>query len=697
MGRGRPKHSDILTPREWEVLDLVRQRLTNEEIAERLNVSLSTVKYHVSEILWKLGVEHREEAARLALAPQRLGIAALIGSKLGRLPLAQAGKFAAVGMFLVVGAGLALLLWSVLRSTGSGELASVVSTYAGPEAPIWTGTRPASEDGRGYLDGPANQARFYEPGGVAIDGQGNVYVADSANNRLRKISPEGTVTTIPGPGERVGPTGTETGLFGGPFAIDADAAGNVYVAGYNEQVIYKVTPSGEVTAIAGNPHPERDPAASPREGPFYGLSNQPLVGSASAVWVRGTTGLAVDREGNVYIAGDQQIGDLAGRNHLVRKVTPDGQVVLVAGAEEAGYRDGRANEARFGRPWGVAVDNRGNVYVTDSGNKRVRRIAADGTVSTLAGSGIAGFKDGTAAEAQFYDPRGIAVDDRSGAVYVTDADAVRRISTDGTVTTLAGAGKGTSPIYPGYADGPGYQARFYGLFDIEVTAAGDLILADQHNHRIRKLSLRHADEVPPPPAGPGQQALLPADPENAALVPVFVHGDAEVPSSQLCEDILEQMLPASSWQTEASKVVECRVGASIGDAVTYGYEFLQGDGALYLHRAQMILLMSERPPFQPYSAACAAGSPRTSCIPRCEEVKGYLLPASSDPGDRPIASSCVLEIPPRTAAATGQIWAFLPERYLPEVLPTQPRCWQLARYYGPGGDGPVRYVTCAYP
>lgn len=185
-------------------------------------------------------------------------------------------------------------------------------------------------------------------------------------------------------------------------------------------------------------------------------------------------GVALDQAGNLYVAD-------GGENNSIRKIGVDGVSTTLAGEVE-GYAEGLGKAASFNTPSGLAIDGAGNLYVADTGNNAIRKINPDGKVSTLAGDGLAGDKDGLGAAARFNGPVGVAVD-ADGAVYVTDTynDRIRRIAPNGDVTTIAGGGRA------GKADGPAAQALFDAPTGLAVAANGDLYIADTGNHAIRKL------------------------------------------------------------------------------------------------------------------------------------------------------------------------------------------------------------------
>jgi len=185
-------------------------------------------------------------------------------------------------------------------------------------------------------------------------------------------------------------------------------------------------------------------------------------------------GIAINDDGVVFIAD-------AGDSNRIRKLMPDGAVTTLAGSWE-GYADGPGNHAAFNTPSGLALDSEGNLFVADTGNNRIRKITPAGMVSTVAGDGTSGYVDGPGIQARFDGPIGLAVDTK-GNIYVADTynDRVRKITSDGVVTTVAGAGLG-------YADGPASSALFDTPCGIVVSPDGTLIVADTGNHRLRKIA-----------------------------------------------------------------------------------------------------------------------------------------------------------------------------------------------------------------
>lgn len=415
--------------------------------------------------------------------------------------------------------------------------AGVVTTLAG-------GGTGASTDGTG------NAASFWFPRGVAADASGNLYVADTNNNRIRKITPAGVVTTLAGTGinSSVDGIGTEA-TFSSPIGITVDASGNLYVSESYTSLIRKISflgfsispalPAGLVLnadgSITGTPtvlSAAKDyvitatnaggsssttvniAVAIAAPAISYTASNQFTVNTAiTALEVTNTGGvipselkgivstfagsntgfygstdgtgstasfnapndLTMDVEGNVYVA------DYG--NHIIRKITSSGVVTTFAGSGTAGATDGVGTAASFNRPFGLAVDGAGNVYVADYNNNRIRKITAAGVVTTFAGSGALGSTDGIGTEAKFNLPTKVNVD-INGNVYVADKSnhKIRKITPAGVVTTIAGMG------IAGMWDDTGSLAAFNTPNGVAVDASGNVYVSDANNGRIRKIT-----------------------------------------------------------------------------------------------------------------------------------------------------------------------------------------------------------------
>ena len=329
----------------------------------------------------------------------------------------------------------------------TGRYASSAGTLAG------SGTQ-------GFADGTGPAAVFNLPRSVACDASGNVYVADQANHRIRKIvAATGAVSTLAGSTQGFADGPGAAAQFSNPQGVACDASGNVYVADWDNQRIRRiVAATGAVSTLAGNA--------------TYGFAD----GTGAAAQFLNPTGVACDGSGNVYVC-DQS-------NQRIRKIVAATGAVSTLAGSTYGFADGTGAAAKFLDPTGVACDGSGNVYVADTNNNRIRRIvAATGLVSTLAGSGTYGYADGPGAAAQFSSPTGVACDGR-GNVFVADANNHRIrgiVAATGVVSTLAGTGT------QGFADGTGISAQFNRPQGVACDASGTVYVADIGNSRIRVL------------------------------------------------------------------------------------------------------------------------------------------------------------------------------------------------------------------
>jgi sugar lactone lactonase YvrE len=304
---------------------------------------------------------------------------------------------------------------------------------------------------RGSIDGTGAAARFAYPTGVAADSAGNVYVADSDNSTIRKITPGGVVTTLAGTAGLTGSTdGTGAAArFDSPNGVATDSAGNVYVSEWGNNTIRKITPAGIVSTLAGT----------------AGVRGS-VDGTGAAARFSLLRGVAVDSAGNVYVADDTTI----------RKITRAGVVTTLAGtAGVRGSTDGTGAAARFNPPNGVATDGAGNVYVCEWGNNTIRKITPAGVVTTLAGTaGVAGSTDGTGAAARFRFPIAVTTDS-TGNVYVADwgNSTIRKITPAGMVSTVVGVA-GQASFVPSAL--PGRIA-----FPVGVAVSGTSLYITLHN------------------------------------------------------------------------------------------------------------------------------------------------------------------------------------------------------------------------
>jgi sugar lactone lactonase YvrE len=367
-----------------------------------------------------------------------------------------------------------------IRKVAAGS--GTITTVAGNGVPAFGG------DG-----GAATSAQLAAPMGVAVDGSANLYIVDSSNNRIRKVAAgSGTITTVAGNGRAgYGGDGVATSIpLYYPYGVAADGSGNLYIADTLTHRIRKVAAgSGMITTVAGSGG--------------QGLGGD--GGLATSAQLRYPYGVAVDGSGNLYIADTL--------NHRIRKVAAgSGTITTVAGnaiplynyGDGGGYGGdgGAATSAQLNQPYGVAVDGSGNLYIADTGNQRIRKVAADsGTITTVAGNGNPGLggDGGLATSAQLYNPSGVAVD-ASGNLYIADTSnhRVRKVAADsGTITTVAGSGgQGL-----GGDGGAATSAQLNQPYGVAVDGAGGVIVADRGNQRIRRLTPQSTITVTSSPVG----------------------------------------------------------------------------------------------------------------------------------------------------------------------------------------------------
>ncbi|MFM7018094.1 SMP-30/gluconolactonase/LRE family protein [Flavobacterium sp.] len=309
----------------------------------------------------------------------------------------------------------------------------------------------------GFLDGPGWQAQLKGITGVCTDPQGNIYVADSGNNRIRKIEATGNhmVSTIAGSGVEGYADGIGTNaVFASPNGICIDNQGNLYVTDFWNYKIRKITPSGVVTTVAG-------------KTPGY------VDGTSAIAKFSYLEGICVDTQGNLFVAD--------GGNHKIRKITPTGVVSTIAGST-SGYQDGVGISAQFDYPNGICIDNSNTLYVAEFfGGGKIRKIDSLYEVSTIAGSDW-GYTDGQGTTAQFRFPKSICVDNL-GNLFVADSgnNRIRKITPSGLVSTYSGS-------VSGYLDGFITDALFKEPQSIYFDSINNyLIIGDGNNYRVRKI------------------------------------------------------------------------------------------------------------------------------------------------------------------------------------------------------------------
>lgn len=320
--------------------------------------------------------------------------------------------------------------------------------------------------------GPATSASLNSPQGAFVDSLGNLFVADFANNRIREVSPGGDITTVAGDGTSGfsgdrGPA-TQAWIFN-PSSVAVDSAGDVFIADTNNHRIREVS-GGTIATIAGNG--------------VQSFSGDGGPAISAELW--GPVAIALDSSGDLFIADNY--------NNRIRKVSPNGIITTVAGSGNPGASGnqgfagdgGPATAARLNYPNGVAVDASGNLFIADSSNNRIRKVSSSGIITTVAGNGTAGFSGdgGPATAAELSLPLSVAVD-ASGNIFIADRgnNRIRMVSASGTITTVAGSGN-----YGFYGDGgPATAAWLYGASGVAVDAFGNLFIADAGNNRIREV------------------------------------------------------------------------------------------------------------------------------------------------------------------------------------------------------------------
>jgi sugar lactone lactonase YvrE len=316
----------------------------------------------------------------------------------------------------------------------------------------------AGSGSNGFLNGNGIAAAFNFPTDVEIDEFGNVFVTDPANNVIRKISVTGDVTTFAGSGS----TGNQNGQgvnasFNGPQGLTIDGDGNLIIADTGNNLIRKISPSGQVTTIAGS-------------GIFGDANGVGLLAEFS--W---PIDVVVDKNGNIYV-GEGYLEDY----NRIRKITPSGITTTFAGF---GNGNGIGNNTNSSGIFLLTIDKSENIYAADAGNNLIYKITPAGFVSTFAGSGNSGLVNGIGSNTSFNIPNGIGIDN-NGNILVGDTgnNVIRKITPNGVVTTFAGSGM------KGSDNGTMLKSTFYYPAGIAVNANGDVFVADYGNSLIRKIS-----------------------------------------------------------------------------------------------------------------------------------------------------------------------------------------------------------------
>jgi uncharacterized protein (TIGR03437 family) len=350
------------------------------------------------------------------------------------------------------------LLWALLPVTAWPQVPTyTISTLAG------NGLAGFSGDG-----GAAISAELDTPRGIVSDPAGNVYFCDFSNNRVRKISTTGAITTVAGTGV-AGYNGDSiqgtSARLSSPYRVAMDTAGNLYIADPGNNRIRKLAPNGIITTVAGNGNSN-----------FTGDGGPAISASLSYA-----EDAVIDVYGNMFIADSG--------NNIIRKVDLNGVITTVAGTGRAAYSGdgGPATQATLNLPVSIAVDPAGDIYISDQGNNVVRKVDTNGMMSTVAGNGNVGFAGdgGSAKNAEFYNPAGLALD-AADNLYITDVgnNRIRLMLTSGNITTIAGDGAAGSAG----DGGPALSAQLNAPRSVGVGTFGSVYIADFSNNKLRLLT-----------------------------------------------------------------------------------------------------------------------------------------------------------------------------------------------------------------
>jgi sugar lactone lactonase YvrE len=320
----------------------------------------------------------------------------------------------------------------------------------------------------------ALKAQLYTPVGIAADTKGNLYIADYQNHRVRKVGSDGVITTAAGKGVPgfSGDNGPATkAQLDGPANVAVDGQGNLYIADTGNRRVRRVGPDGIITTVLGG---------------GTDFADEGIVGTKVELDV--FSDIAVDANGSLYVADTTY--------HRIRKLKSDGTVATVAGTGVKGFSgDGTpATQAKLYYPSSLEVDGKDNLYIFDTYNLRIRKVDSSGTITTIAGKGDFPEGDepngdgGPATQAYLYSPYGM-VADGAGNLYLTDYSAIRKITPDGIITTVAGASNPGEDLFGSFSGdgGPAIQARFNSPAGLTLDAEGNLLISDNGNRRIRKI------------------------------------------------------------------------------------------------------------------------------------------------------------------------------------------------------------------
>lgn len=314
-----------------------------------------------------------------------------------------------------------------------------------------------------FANGTGSAAGLASPAALVANSSSDLFFTDGATSRIRKVTTSALVSTLAGNGSSSYAEGTgTTAYFNWPQALAIDGSGNLVIADSNNHKIRKLSPTNVSSLFAG--------------------STQGTAGTigtvATSIQFNVPRGIAYDSTTNTILVADSQ-------NNRIIRLNSVGTITAIYGQLTGGFLDGNGTNARFNYPEGIFIDSNGVAYVADTQNHRIRKISTSGDVTTIAGTGTAGWLDGIGTSAQFRSP-GALTRASDGTIYVSDTanHRIRKIATDNTVTTIAGDGTA------GYVDGSGVNTRFNSPVGIAIASDGQLYVSDTANHRIRKITIQ---------------------------------------------------------------------------------------------------------------------------------------------------------------------------------------------------------------
>ena len=386
--------------------------------------------------------------------------------------------------------------------------------------------------------GPATDVRLGAPYGIAVDASGNLFIADQAANRVRKVNSVGIISTAAGNGldYETGDGGPATAaIIGAPYGLAFDGAGNLYIAAVDSNYIRKISTTGIITTIAGG------------NGIVYGGDGGP----ATAAGFHEVYDVVADNRGNIYVSDLQ--------DSRIRKIDANGIISTYAGTGVAGYNGDHmaATTAQINLPRGLAVDDTGNVYVCDFTNNRIRKIDTFGMITTIAGDGGTTYPGdgGHATATSIHFPQGIATD-HSGNIYITNGYYVRKVNTSGVINTIAGCD--CSVVNSGDG-GLATAAELDDATGIRVGADGSIYISDIVAHRVRKILpyVVHVGITSPQPPPEERELCVWPNPTGGAVT-MQVNTTANEPVHVVVTNVLGQKVKELTITTNTATKLQIK-------------------------------------------------------------------------------------------------------------------------------------------